>query len=47
MSIVSIAAPKSVVPADASAGMKNAWRFALYNGLSFQIVLGSPMILYA
>ena len=29
------------------AGMRNAWRFAAFNGLSFQIVLGSPMILYA
>ena len=28
-------------------GLKNAWRFAAFNGLSFQIVLGSPMILYA
>ena len=28
-------------------GMRNAWRFAAFNGLSFQIVLGSPMILYA
>ena len=27
--------------------MKNAWRFACFNGLSYQIVLGSPMILYA
>lgn len=27
--------------------MKKAWLFALFNGLSFQIVLGSPMILYA
>jgi MFS family permease len=29
------------------AGMNEAWRFALFNALSFQIVLGSPMILYA
>jgi MFS family permease len=29
------------------AGIKNAWRFAAFNALSFQIVLGSPMILYA
>jgi len=28
-------------------GMRNAWKFACFNGLSFQIVLGSPMILYA
>lgn len=28
-------------------GLHPAWRFALFNGLSFQIVLGSPMILYA
>ena len=36
-----------VTPNDFHAGMKNAWRFAAFNGLSFQIVLGSPMILYA
>ena len=29
------------------AGMHNAWRFAGFNALSFQIVLGSPMVLYA
>ena len=34
-------------PGAFQAGMKNAWRFACFNGLSFQIVLGSPMILYA
>ncbi len=28
-------------------GMHNAWRFSAFNALSFQIVLGSPMILYA
>jgi MFS family permease len=28
-------------------GLKNAWRFSAFNALSFQIVLGSPMILYA
>ena len=28
-------------------GLHPAWWFALFNGLSFQIVLGSPMILYA
>lgn len=28
-------------------GLYDAWRFAVFNGLSFQIVLGSPMILYA
>ena len=28
-------------------GVRDAWRFSLFNGLSFQIVLGSPMILYA
>src|ERR1019366_5301139 len=39
--------PPSVAPNDFQAGMKNAWRFAAFNGLSFQIVLGSPMILYA
>jgi MFS family permease len=34
-------------PPDVQAGMKNAWRFSAFNALSFQIVLGSPMILYA
>ncbi|MEI6195983.1 MAG: MFS transporter [Verrucomicrobiota bacterium] len=34
-------------PEPVPAGMKNAWMFACFNGLSFQIVLGSPMILYA
>jgi len=28
-------------------GLYDAWRFSAFNGLSFQIVLGSPMILYA
>jgi len=28
-------------------GMRQAWRFAFFNGLSYQIVVGSPMILYA
>jgi MFS family permease len=28
-------------------GMQNAFLFAIFNALSFQIVLGSPMILYA
>ena len=28
-------------------GVPYAWLFALFNGLSFQIVLGSPMVLYA
>lgn len=28
-------------------GLYDAWRFAAFNGLSFQIVLGSPMVLYA
>jgi len=34
-------------PAVFYASVKNAWLFAGFNGLSFQIVLGSPMILYA
>jgi MFS family permease len=34
-------------PAAPPAGMNNAWRFSAFNALSFQIVLGSPMILYA
>jgi MFS family permease len=29
------------------AGLKNAFLFGMFNALSFQIVLGSPMILYA
>ncbi|MFO1513433.1 MAG: MFS transporter [Verrucomicrobiota bacterium] len=29
------------------AGLNNAFRFSAFNALSFQIVLGSPMILYA
>jgi MFS family permease len=37
----------SVEPAANLTAMRNAWRFAAFNGLSFQIVLGSPMILYA
>jgi MFS family permease len=28
-------------------GLHHAWRFALFNGLSFPLVLGSPMFLYA
>ena len=31
----------------APVGLKNAYLFATFNALSFQIVLGSPMILYA
>src|SRR5512142_148591 len=29
------------------AGIRNAFLFAVFNALSFQIVLGSPMVLYA
>ena len=40
--------PKPVIEPNAfQAGMRDAWRFSCFNGLSFQIVLGSPMILYA
>ncbi len=28
-------------------GLRSAWKFSAFNALSFQIVLGSPMILYA
>ena len=28
-------------------GLQNAFIFAIFNALSFQIVLGSPMVLYA
>jgi MFS family permease len=37
----------SIEPAGFHASVKNAWSFAAFNGLSYQIVLGSPMILYA
>jgi len=29
------------------AGLSNAYLFAMFNALSFQIVLNSPMVLYA
>jgi MFS family permease len=38
--------PAGVAPAFPP-GLHNAFRFAAFNALSFQIVLGSPMILYA
>ena len=38
---------KSPEPPAFPPGVKNAWRFSVFNALSFQIVLGSPMILYA
>ena len=37
----------SAEPAAFPVGIKNAWGFSVFNALSFQIVLGSPMILYA
>jgi MFS family permease len=37
---------KSAAPPFPS-GLRDAWRFSAFNALSFQIVLGSPMILYA
>jgi len=37
----------STAPAAFPAGVSNAWRFSIFNALSFQIVLGSPMVLYA
>lgn len=36
-------AEKAVFPP----GLHHAWRFALFNGLSFPLVVGSPMFLYA
>jgi MFS family permease len=39
--------PKTPEPPAFPAGVKDAWRFSVFNALSFQIVLGSPMILYA
>jgi MFS family permease len=41
------ASPASPPPGPYPPGLYDAWRFAAFNGLSFQIVLGSPMILYA
>ena len=38
---------KSPEPPAFPAGVKDAWRFSVFNALSFQIVLGSPMVLYA
>src|SRR6187551_1014129 len=40
---VSTQAPAESFPA----GMQHAFAFAIFNALSFQIVLGSPMVLYA
>jgi len=42
-------APESAPPGKAvfPAGMHNAFRFAVFNAMSFQIVQGSPMVLYA
>ena len=37
----------AAVPAAFPAGLDNAFLFSAFNALSFQIVLGSPMILYA
>jgi len=41
---------KTVLPAGANdvfpPGLNNAFLFSAFNALSFQIVLGSPMILY-
>ena len=34
-------------PAAFPAGLNNAFLFAAFNALSFQIILASPMILYA
>ena len=41
----SVASPAAARPYPP--GLYDAWRFAIFNGLSFQIVIGSPMILYA
>ncbi len=37
----------SFTPQSFPAGLHDAWRFSAFNALSFQIVLGGPMILYA
>jgi MFS family permease len=48
-----MAEPKTIPPDPSTSpntyppGLYDAWRFSAFNGLSFQIVLGSPMILYA
>lgn len=39
--------PPPAPPAPLPPGVHDAWRFSGFNALSFQIVLGSPMILYA
>src|SRR3954462_13556021 len=38
---------KASVPASFPAGLHNAFLFSGFNALSFQIVLSSPMVLYA
>ena len=40
---LSASAEKGLLPP----GLNNAYRFALFNALSFQVVLSSPMVLYA
>jgi MFS family permease len=39
--------PTQAAPASFPPGLHNAYLFAFFNALSFQVVLGSPMILYA
>lgn len=39
--------PRAVPPPELPPGMHNALRFAVFNALSYQIVLSSPMVLYA
>ena len=41
------AAPQLSKPAEFPPGLPNAFAFAVFNALSFQMVLSSPMILYA
>ena len=41
------ASPKTPAGEDFPAGLHQAYRFAVFNALSFQIILSSPMVLYA
>src|SRR4051794_34510904 len=43
----SLPEPRPTETSSFPAGLQNAFVFALFNAFSFQIVLGSPMVLYA
>ncbi len=40
-------APSSTVPTSSQFQLRHAYGFAVFNALSFQVVLGGPMVLYA